>query len=285
MFCFSIFTSIDRISELRCQDKNCKDKKKEWGLLDHIFNEKNKTLNLYLDTSFHYTRPYLFKLCYNAKFKSQLTLRFNVTKILKGKILNVEATKMKEPRKIPIEVPNLCKILRENHTIHPAMFTFSNGDSIEEAKIVYDETEQKSWLNIDASFNYSKTYQLRCSKNNLMHLIMEIKFTVKEIKQEAIIKSASIGPGIACAIFLFAIGIVLIANRQKSKQTLSKLTSSNQEEEEIISHKDDLVDICGLQFPKSTIKDWKDITLGKELGGGQFGKVYKGFLHLSDYQR
>ena len=283
MFCFSIFTSIDRISELRCQDKNCKDKKKQWGLLDHIFNEKNKTLNLYLDTSFHYTRPYLFKLCYNAKFKSQLTLRFNITKILEGKILNVEANKLKKTKKVQIEVPSLCKNL--NQTIHPAMLTFSNGDSIEEAKIVYDETEQKSWLNIDASFNYSKTYQLRCSKNNLMHLIMEIKFTVKEIKQEAIIKSASLGPGIVCAIFLFAIGIVLIANRRKSKQTLSKLTSSNQEEEEIISHKDDLVDICGLQFPKSTIKDWKDITLGKELGGGQFGKVYKGFLHLSDYQR
>ena len=114
---------------------------------------------------------------------------------------------------------------------------------------------------------------------------MEIKFTVKEIKQEAIIKSASLGPGIACAIFLFAIGIVLIANRRKSKQTRPKITLSNQEEEEIISHKDDLIDICGLQFPKSTIKDWKDITLGKELGGGQFGKVYKGFLHLSDYQR
>ena len=285
MFCFSIFTSIDRISELRCQDKNCKDKKKEWGLLDHTFNEKNKTLNLYLDTSFDYTRPYLFKLCYNAKFKSQLTLRFNITKILEGKILNVEANKLKKTKKVQIEVPSLCKSLRENQTIHPAMFTLSNGDIIEEAKIVYDETEQKSWLNIDASFNYSKTYQLRCSKNNLMHLIMEIKFTVKEIKQEAIIKSASIGPGIVCAILLFAIGIVLIANRQKSKQTLSKLTSSNQEEEEIISHKNDLVDICGLQFPKSTIKDWKDITLGKELGGGQFGKVYKGFLHLSDYQR
>ena len=111
---------------------------------------------------------------------------------------------------------------------------------------------------------------------------MEIKFIVKETKQDTIIKSASLGPGIACAIFLFAIGIVLIANRQKSKQNLSKLNSSNQEEEEIISHKDD---ICGLQFPKSTIKDWKDVTLGKELGGGQFGKVYKGFLHLSDYQR
>ena len=254
-------------------------------MLDHTFNEKNKTLNLYLDTSFHYTRPYLFKLCYNAKFKSQLTLRFNVTKILVGKILNVESTQMKKTKKVLIEVPNLCKNLRKNLTIHPAMFTFSNGDSIEGAKIVHDETEQKSWLNIDASFDYSKTYQLRCSKNNLMHMIMEIKFTVKEIKQEAIIKSASLGPGIACAIFLFAIGIVLIANRRKSKQTRPKITLSNQEEEEIISHKDDLVDICGLQFPKSTIKDWKDITLGKELGGGQFGKVYKGFLHLSDYQR
>ena len=120
--------NLDRISELRCQDKNCKDKKKEWGLLDHTFNEKNKTLNLYLDTSFHYTRPYLFKLCYNSKFKSQLTLRFNVTKILEGKILNVEADKLKKTKKVLIEVPNLCKNLGKNKTIHPAMFVLSNGN-------------------------------------------------------------------------------------------------------------------------------------------------------------
>ena len=56
--------------------------------------------------------------------------------------MNVEATKMKEPRKILIEVPNLCKNLRDNQTIHPAMFTFSNSDSIEEAKIFYDETSE-----------------------------------------------------------------------------------------------------------------------------------------------
>ena len=45
------------------------------------------------------------------------------------------------------------------------------------------------------------------------------------------------------------------------------------------------VTILGRKFPISTVWDWENVTVGIELGGGQFGKVYKGFLHLSEYQR
>ena len=47
---------------------------------------------------------------------------------------------------------------------------------------------------------------------------------------------------------------------------------------------DPMVDLCDRKFPQSTIKAWKDITIERELGSGQFGKVYKGFLN-SNYTR
>ena len=43
--------------------------------------------------------------------------------------------------------------------------------------------------------------------------------------------------------------------------------------------------VCGKKFPKSTVKNRSDITLGNEIGEGAFGKVYKGFLHLSKHER
>ena len=89
--------------------------------------------------------------------------------------MRLEPKKLKKTKKDLIEVPNLCKNLGKNKTIHPAMFVLSNGNTIEGAKIVHDKTEQKSWLNIDASFNYSKTYQLRCSKNKLIAPFKNIK--------------------------------------------------------------------------------------------------------------
>ena len=42
--------------------------------------------------------------------------------------------------------------------------------------------------------------------------------------------------------------------------------------------------VFGKKFPKSTVKNWSDITFGKEIGDGAFGKVYKGFLHLSKHE-
>ena len=43
--------------------------------------------------------------------------------------------------------------------------------------------------------------------------------------------------------------------------------------------------IFGQKFPKDTVKNWNDIKKEKTLGSGQFGIVYKGFLHLNKYTR
>ena len=48
---------------------------------------------------------------------------------------------------------------------------------------------------------------------------------------------------------------------------------------------DERVCICGHPYPKSMVKAWNDINLGKEIGDGTFGKVYKGFLNLSQYAK
>ena len=47
----------------------------------------------------------------------------------------------------------------------------------------------------------------------------------------------------------------------------------------------DFVTFNGKKFPKETVMSWSDIKKERAIGSGQFGQVYKGFLHLSDYQR
>ena len=43
---------------------------------------------------------------------------------------------------------------------------------------------------------------------------------------------------------------------------------------------------CELKtFCPGVIKDWSDIDIKKEIGEGNFGKVYKGYLHLNEVQR
>ena len=39
------------------------------------------------------------------------------------------------------------------------------------------------------------------------------------------------------------------------------------------------------EFPDAVIKDWSDINIKKEIGEGNFGKVFKGYLHLNEVQR
>ena len=38
-------------------------------------------------------------------------------------------------------------------------------------------------------------------------------------------------------------------------------------------------------FPFGVVKDWSDINIKKQIGQGNFGKVYQGYLHLNDVQR
>ena len=54
--------------------------------------------------------------------------------------------------------------------------------------------------------------------------------------------------------------------------------------ETTLLEEDPMVDIDDRKFPQSVVKASKDITIERELGSGQFGKVYKGFLN-SNYTR
>ena len=72
-------------------------------------------------------------------------------------------------------------------------------------------------------------------------------------------------------------GAVLVKKRRVSQKKSPNL--------ETLIEEDPMVDLFDKKFPQSTVKAWKDITFEKELGSGQFGKVYKGFLHLGKYTR
>ena len=39
------------------------------------------------------------------------------------------------------------------------------------------------------------------------------------------------------------------------------------------------------EFPDAVIKDWSNINIKKEIGEGNFGKVFKGYVHLNEVQR
>ena len=47
----------------------------------------------------------------------------------------------------------------------------------------------------------------------------------------------------------------------------------------------EFTDICGRKFPADAVKNWSDINIKKEIGKGDFGKVYQGYLHLNKVQR
>ena len=47
----------------------------------------------------------------------------------------------------------------------------------------------------------------------------------------------------------------------------------------------DFADIYGRKFPANLLKDWSDINIEMEIGNGDFGKVYHGYLHLNGVQR
>ena len=45
------------------------------------------------------------------------------------------------------------------------------------------------------------------------------------------------------------------------------------------------IEIDGKTFPTDIVKEWSQIDVTNEIGEGNFGKVFKGFLHLNEVQR
>ena len=45
------------------------------------------------------------------------------------------------------------------------------------------------------------------------------------------------------------------------------------------------IEIDGRLFPAGIVISWSDIKMEREIGQGNFGKVYQGYLHLNKIQR
>ena len=45
------------------------------------------------------------------------------------------------------------------------------------------------------------------------------------------------------------------------------------------------VDIKGRSFPEGVVIKWSDISINKEIGEGNFGKVYQGYVNMNEVQR
>ena len=94
-------------------------------------------------------------------------------------------------------------------------------------------------------------------------------------------RSTSFIVTISVCFFLFILLIITFYyfhfKRRKEKGSVVAINSETIEEDPIVT-------LWDRKFPQSTVKAWKDITIERELGSGQFGKVYKGFLN-SNYTR
>ena len=259
-----------------CDKQSCKNKRNSIRIEDFKFDRENETLTLDLFANFNYTKIYHFQMNLDSKFKSMLTLEFDITTVYDTLNINTTAN----PGNLLIQVPPLCtKIL--NNGKNSTNFLVDET-TLANVKDVYDleiENAEKNQINFKfgPKFNYARTYELKCS-GNLSHSKMAFKF---DIKKE--MTTASLGVGIASTFALIVVGgVIVVAKKRKLSQekTQEKKLEAQQTIEEPLIDEDPLVDVCDRKFPKSTVKAWKDITLEKELGSGQFGKVYQGFLHL-----
>ena len=261
-----------------CDNKFCKKRKKAWNIKGFEFNKTNRVLYIKVDEDFGYDKVYHFSVDLDENFfKSTLTLKFDITTVYDTLTINTTAN----PRNSLIQVPPLCTKIWNNDKNSTNFLV--NETTLANVKDVYDFEIKKADNNqikfkCGPKFNYSWTYELKCSEK-LSHSKMAFKFDIK--KEMA---SASLGVGVASIVALIIVGGVIVIAKKK------QVSKKKEEEKEAslfttLIDEDPLVDVCDRKFPKSTVKAWKDITLEKELGSGQFGKVYKGFLHLGKYTR
>jgi hypothetical protein len=269
-----------------CSSEKCIKRRTKLRIKNFRFDKEDKTLTLDLHADFVYSTTYYFHMNLDSIFKSTLTLKFDITTIWPTVVIQ---TTMKA-KSANITVSELCaNVLNSNSNSTEFSINGKNlknaGDleindkdkvGLKSAKLVGTITRIKPNHQINLifgpKFDYSQTYELKCSKNH-SHSKMAFKF---EIKKEDM-ASASLGVGIASTVALIIVGGVIVIAKKMSKK------KKKEKEDSLITNlleEVPMVDLCERKFPQSTVKAWKDITIEKELGSGQFGKVYKGFLHL-----
>ena len=202
---------------------------------------------------------------------SEITIRNPITTIFKvGRPLAVTNTSM-------ISMSNLLNLNR-NRFLFPIF------------SMTIDKTRDTFSLTLGPDFDYDQTYQLIGSQSPTKHATMDFKFDVKEIvvntKSAGIEQGALLGIGIASAFCIVGIGAALIYKKRRPDPDPGPDPDPETDPENSdIELVDQSLIIGGREFPKSTVKKWTAITLGKKLGEGEFGNVYKGFLYHNDYQR
>ena len=265
-----------------CNSSTCHKERNKWKILRFEFNRKEKTFTLNLSEDFDYDNVYLFQMNFDSNFKSQLTLSFDVTESWEPIIIK----ESEKPKSINITVPSHCtKFLYDDSN---STDIYINGTHLKKAQNSFNIVEVKKSndklnLTFGPNFNYSKTYEFNCSETR-HHSIIAFKFEIQKTIASA---SAPLGLGIGFGFFvLVAIGAMIVLRRRKMGK-MRKIKHETPLNYPFIDEPTgpEMVDLCNRKFPKSTVKDWDAITLGAELGVGQFGTVHRGFLHISDYQR
>ena len=64
-----------------CNDDNCNTTKKNWNIDSFDFDENDKTFTIHVDSSFKYRGVYKFQINLDGYFESELTLKFDETRI------------------------------------------------------------------------------------------------------------------------------------------------------------------------------------------------------------
>jgi hypothetical protein len=269
-----------------CSSENCEKRRTDFRVENFRFDKEEKTLTLELHANFDYTKIYHFQMNLDTSFKSMLTLKFDVTTIWQPYPVVIQTTL--KATSVNITVSELCaKVFNSNSSSTEFSINGKNNTNCNDLEI--NEISNKSEVDSEwfltqikpnhqinfqfrPGFNYSRTYCLKCSEN-CSHSKMAFKFDIK--KEMA---SASLGVGVASTLALIIIGGVIVIAKKKQ---LSKKKKTEKQDSLLTTliEEDPMVDLCDRKFPQSTVKAWKDITLERELGAGQFGKVYKGFLN------
>ena len=146
------------------------------------------------------------------------------------------------------------------------------------------------------NFNYSKEWEFSIGYNRNFRSTLILKFNITEvIWVEKIEKMQTTYIGLICigvvgVLFLIILHIFIYKKRLKRKSVKTSIPPENPDPNEqvldFVSLIPDLeVTICKRKFPQDIIKNWSDIEIGHEVGEGNFGKVYKGFWHFSEFQR
>ena len=146
------------------------------------------------------------------------------------------------------------------------------------------------------NFNYSKEWEFSIGYNRNFRSTLILKFNITEvIWVEKIEKMQTTYIGLICicvvgVLFLIILHIFIYKKRLKRKSVKTSIPPENPDPNEqvldFVSLIPDLeVTICKRKFPQDIIKKWSEIEIGHEVGEGNFGKVYKGFWHFSEFQR